>query len=90
MMINIVHVGNTEYPAMFALKGKGYKLVARGYGDRPHITATKDGNAFHASNAVSLLGLISMWEERGDNWRAWSAAEKSAYANKEIYEEITE
>jgi hypothetical protein len=30
--------------------------------------ADKDGRVFSADSAESLLGLIAMWEQRGDDW----------------------
>ena len=34
--------------------------------------AMKDGRMFAADSCEELLGLISMWEMRGDDWNDWA------------------
>jgi len=68
--------GNTTAPALSVIKGKGYEIefyvsTDTGYA-RDCVScynARKDGRLFSATTAVELLGLIAMWEVRGDNWR---------------------
>jgi hypothetical protein len=72
-VLTIGFAGNTENPCLLALRAKGYEIVfeftksADGY--RSEVIATKDGRYFYASNAAELLGLVAMWEVRGDDWR---------------------
>ena len=67
--------GNTEAPVLSVIKGKGYKMEYYVYFDEDtndysyFYNAEKDGRRFSASNAEELLGLIAMWEVRGDDWR---------------------
>jgi hypothetical protein len=82
--VNIASAGNTSYPALMAVCKKGY-AVQLSYTrtedpsnlTRPdyhsHWSANKDGAWFHADNPLELLGLIAMWEVRGDNWRMTEA-----------------
>jgi hypothetical protein len=71
--LNIGSAGNTENPCLLALRAKGYEILfeftesASGY--RSDVLARKDGRQFYASNAAELLGLVAMWEVRGDDWR---------------------
>ncbi|QHM70986.1 hypothetical protein [Mixta intestinalis] len=77
--------GNTEAPCYFTIKSKGYSVgmwskLTNANGDdcRWTVEARKGNYIFSASNMQQLLGLISMWEVRGDNWRL-SEDEKDAY-----------
>ncbi len=77
--VNIRIAGNTEIPALLALRAKGFR-VRLDY-DRiddpknpwhpymPDYQAEKGSATFSATTAVELLGLVSMWETRGDDWR---------------------
>lgn len=72
--------GNTENPALLALRAKGYRvwLEYTRYDDpknplypyQPDYQAEKDGAYFSATTAVELLGLVAIWEARGDDWRS--------------------
>jgi hypothetical protein len=65
--------GNTDLPALLVLRAKGYRLwleytkIDDSY--RPDYQAEKNGYYFSAASPVELLGLIALWESRGDNWR---------------------
>ena len=71
--------GNTEIPALLALRAKGFRawLEYSKVNDpanpwhpyMPDYQAEKDGAYFSATTAVELLGLVAMWETRGDDWR---------------------
>jgi hypothetical protein len=69
--------GNTENPCLLALRAKGYRLTlsftkGRAGEYRQDFDAEKDGRSFSATTAAELLGLVAMWEVRGDDWRTRS------------------
>ncbi len=77
--VGIRIAGNTCIPALLALRAKGYRLWLE-YSKvddpnnsyhpyRPDYQAEKDGAYFSATTSVELLGLVAMWEVRGDDWR---------------------
>jgi hypothetical protein len=67
--------GNTAIPCLQAIVAMGYTVThyflgsKPGEGDRPQWDAEKDGRLFSATGLEELLGLIAMWEARGDDWR---------------------
>ena len=71
--------GNTWIPALLALRSKGYRLWLEYskiddtnnpyYPYMPDYQAVKNGAYFSATTSVELLGLVAMWETRGDDWR---------------------
>ncbi|QBH97746.1 hypothetical protein EKN56_15850 [Limnobaculum zhutongyuii] len=74
--VNIATSDNTKAPCFSALKAKGYEVKitlfileekdnARYY----MYEAIKKGQLFTADSPEELLGLITMWETRGDVWR---------------------
>ncbi|MEU7820527.1 hypothetical protein [Catellatospora sp. NPDC049133] len=74
--------GNTGGPALFALRAKGYRVELSYLLDRPgeytaEYTALKDGRLFSAGTGEELLGLVAMWETRGDGWRTGTDEERS-------------
>ncbi len=82
--MNIVEAGNTELPSLFCILKKGYSLSTECTGtDNYLLRASKtDHPTFEAFSYVSLLGLISMWEIRGDNWLTWSSEDKRNSKNR--------
>lgn len=72
-VLTVGYAGNTENPCLLALRAKGYAVAfaftqtTDGY--HRELCATKGGRYFYASNAAELLGLVAMWEVRGDDWR---------------------
>ncbi len=70
--------GNTEAPCYWAIKEKGYDVEIincfltskEGNDCRYTINAKKGDCLFSATTIYELFALISMWEIRGDNWRA--------------------
>lgn len=75
--LSIRIAGNTQIPALLALRVKGYTLKKwfMGPGRRDgQYDAEKDGRTFSATSPEELLGLIAMWEVRGDDWR-WRQGE---------------
>lgn len=57
---------NVEVPAYLVLRQKNYSVTASGNS----WYAEKDGLRFQAENVIELLGVVSMFEARGDNWAA--------------------
>lgn len=71
-MVSIRIAGNTENPCLLALRAKGYRLTlwyTLGDEYQQNYDAEKDGHAFSATSAEELLGLVAMWEFRGDDWQ---------------------
>ncbi len=71
---SIRSAGNTQNPCLLALRDKGYKLTLwftiDGKGDHMmNYDAEKEERLFSATTAAELLGLVAMWEVRGDDWR---------------------
>ena len=69
--IRIAAAGNAEVPAYLALKAKGY-VVERSVGDDDAEAwwARKDGLEFIAGGPIELLGVVGVYESRGENWQA--------------------
>lgn len=68
--------GNTGTKCLMTIRQKGYKIriyyIEKDEQQADYISffeAKKNGHYFSAINAEELLGLIAMWEVRGDNWR---------------------
>ncbi len=69
---------NTENPSLLALRVKGYRLwlervriddpANKFYPLRIEYHAESYGNHFTADSPTELLGLVGLWETRGDNW----------------------
>ena len=75
----VCEAGNTGYPCLLALLAKGYRVRTE-YHTRDDSTpadpshdiwywAEADDRSFMAHSAEGLLGLVAMWEVRGDSWR---------------------
>jgi hypothetical protein len=74
--------GNTRNPTLYALRAKGYGVSLSyqrdGNGDLSSwYTATTQGRRFVASSPEELLGLVAMWEVRGDDWSPGSDEERA-------------
>ncbi|SEB45922.1 hypothetical protein SAMN04489761_0843 [Tenacibaculum sp. MAR_2009_124] len=63
--ITIASAGNTEPPAYKLIIDKGYRIEKK----KDSILAKKDNLVFSAYGALELLGLICLYETKGDNWR---------------------
>ena len=71
--LNITTAGNTYNPILLAIQTKNYKItlsftVDEDGHETSHYDAEKDNRRFSARSPAELLGLIAMWEVRGDNW----------------------
>lgn len=67
--------GNTEAPCYHAIIAKGFTVtmqcnITTSTGDDClwTIEAIKNDHVFSATTMQELLGLIAMWEIRGDDW----------------------
>jgi hypothetical protein len=73
MPISIGIAGNTILPTLLAIKTKGYKITQSYTEIDGELEATflaeKENCRFSANNPEELLGLIAMWEVRGDDWK---------------------
>ena len=74
--MKIAEAGNVENPCLLAIVSKGYTVYSKIFegtdGEDPSLWmyATKDGNQFCSfEGAPGLLGLIHMWELRGNDWQ---------------------
>jgi hypothetical protein len=63
---------NTYSPALLVLHQLGFQLTV----ERPRENqkwrtwvARKDDRTFFASDPLVLLGLVSLWQHRGDSWQ---------------------
>lgn len=71
--LRLADAANTRDPALEVIFAKGYQVYflpdsdEERYGD---FWAIKDGRDFIASDVLSLLGLIALWEYTGDDWQA--------------------
>ncbi|VEP17227.1 conserved hypothetical protein [Hyella patelloides LEGE 07179] len=74
LKLNITTAGNTWNPTLLAIQAKNYKItlylvVDEDGNEKSEYEAEKDGRRFSATSPAELLGLIAMWEVRGDNWQ---------------------
>jgi hypothetical protein len=76
--ISIRIAGNTCIPALLALRVKGYRVWLDYHQTSTDVAnpsyqsdyqAEQDGAYFSATTPEELLGLVAMWEVRGDEWR---------------------
>ena len=69
-LFSLTSAGNTDNPSLFILRTKGYQLEVSASNESSHYVARKDGRSFLGHSGTELLGLITLWENLGDNWRA--------------------
>jgi len=64
--------GNTEVPAYLVLKAKGYQITVTSIKGSHEQTwsAENDNVCLSAEGPIELLGMVSMYEKRGADWRA--------------------
>lgn len=69
-MNKISAAANTLVPAWLAIQQKGYDVTMVSESDKDLCIAQKNGLEFVAGDTVLLLWLITMYEVRGENWKA--------------------
>ena len=66
--------GNTFAPCVATMKARGYEIEVsywrEGQDYQQRWSAAKDGHLFFVDTPVDVLGLIGLWETRGDDWQA--------------------
>lgn len=69
-ILDLVPAGSTDYLALLALMAKGYELL-EDLSVEPDLIAVaeKDQRRFRGSSWMEVLGLITLLELRGDQWR---------------------
>jgi hypothetical protein len=63
---------NTYNPALLILQQLGFQLRVEPKSENGKWrtwVARKDDKTFFASDPVVLLGLVSLWQHRGDSWQ---------------------
>jgi hypothetical protein len=69
-----VAAGNTLAPAWLALQQKGYVVRSEHTGtEAERWVAASAERDFIAPDPLSLLGLVALYETRGDEWQATDA-----------------
>ncbi len=70
--MRLATAGNTLNPALLVLKARGYQVRVQrssAHDGEVLLIATREGNEFVAEDPLYLLGLIALWENRGDDWQ---------------------
>ena len=66
----IAEAMNTYNPCLSVLVSKGYRVSAEFPEDGAADWCAENGQVrISASSPVSLLGLIALWESRGEGWK---------------------
>jgi len=70
-MVRIASAGNAETAAFSALMAKGYQLSVRLKSDNKTgwYVATLGDNEFIGESLIETLGLIALFEQRGEIWK---------------------
>ena len=66
--IIVANAGNVQAPALAVLKSMGY-VVGKLPTDQALLQATRPGVQLIAEDPLLLLGLASIAQARGENWR---------------------
>ena len=77
--VSIRIAGNTNTPCIHTLLSKGYEVTLEyvkvenpgdyWYPYQPYWNAEKERQRFSAVGPEELLGLVAMWEMRGNDWQ---------------------
>lgn len=73
--MKIATAGNTLVPAYLALVAKGYTVTCNPANNEAGELwqAVLGENTFIAEDTVTLLGLVALYENRGESWKASDA-----------------
>ena len=66
--MHLIAAGNTVVPAILLIRKMGYTFSANN--EKGSCQAEKDGNVFGGDDPVIVLGLIKLFEMKGENWMA--------------------
>lgn len=90
--VSIRIAGNTAHKCLIAVHKKGYEVqyyCEERKADNGEVSylhcygAKKDHRYFSATTPEELLGLIALWEVKGDDWREVSEEERKWYQDLE-------
>ncbi len=66
--MQLIAAGNTVIPAILLIRQMGYTLkINKG---KSYCIAKKDDNSFSGEDPLIILGLIKLYEMKGENWMA--------------------
>jgi hypothetical protein len=65
---SVVASGNTYNPSLIVLRNKGYELWLEKGEDGSLWCAKKGDQSFLAYSGPELLGLVTLWENLGEDW----------------------
>jgi hypothetical protein len=65
---SLVASGNTYNPSLIVLRNKGYELWLEKGDDGSLWCAKKGDQSFLAYSGPELLGLVTLWENLGEDW----------------------
>ena len=69
--VKISAAGNVEIPAYLVLKMKGFSVRwERGGENSETWYAEKENLCFSGEGPIELLGVVDVYETRGNNWKA--------------------
>jgi hypothetical protein len=70
-MFSLSSTFGTHNPALLILRQKGYEIfIVRDQGGGPStFIATAPGRRFAADGGAELLGLVTIWEHFGEDWK---------------------
>ncbi len=66
----MISTGNTKVPSYLTILKKGYGVSLSIEDNMAYWTADNGQLTFIANDLDKLLGIITMWEIRGENWKA--------------------
>jgi hypothetical protein len=65
--MHVEAAGDTVIPAILLIRQMGYTITYDK--ENGHCLASKDGNSFGADDPLTVLGLIKLFEMKGENWK---------------------
>ena len=69
-MVFLAAAGNVVIPAILTLRQLVYTVETGGKSDNQAFIAKKNGYSFYADDPITILGLIKIFETRGEEWMA--------------------
>ncbi len=84
MHFTLGEAGNTDAPALGVIHEKGYRILNVSTDTHLEWIAENEHRAFYASSPLAVLGLIAIWESRGEEWMG---TEEQAELQVRLYRE---